>query len=230
MLKRIALLATFAASAAGAQTFQPGRLPASSRDSFDVVYQGRPIGAFVMAHSRSGDNVTLVTTANIAQMGMMALDTVVFNATTMAPVLFMSSQTMGPMSVGGRVTVANGKATGSMQQPGPAGVQNVTIDATIPAGMAAEGADAILIPTLDFSDGLTVSFQTFDAKSGKPKNYTLKVMGKESVTVPAGTYEAWKTEVTSDEVANIWITTAEPRKIVMLRLEAQQLEMKRASK
>jgi hypothetical protein len=230
MLKRIALLAIAAASTASSQTFQPGRLPASSRDSFEVVYQGRPIGAFVLAHSRTGDNVTLVSTANIAQMGMMALDTVVFNATTMAPVLFMSNQTMGPMSMGGRVTVANGKATGSMQQPGPGGMQNVTIDAAIPAGMAPEGADAILIPTLDLSEALTVNFQTFDAKSGKPKNYTLKVLGKESVTVPAGTYEAWKVDVTSDEVAQMWISTAEPRKIVMMRLEAQQLEMKRASK
>jgi hypothetical protein len=230
MLKRIALLALLAAPLAGAQTFQPGRLPASSRDSFDVVYQGRPIGSFVLAHSRTGENVTLVSTANIAEMGMRALDTVVFNATTMAPVLFMSSQTMGPMSMGGRVTVANGKATGSMQTPGPGGMQNVAVDAAVPAGMAAEGADAILLPTLDLSEGLTVNFQTFDGKSGKPKSYVLKVLGKESITVPAGTYEAWKTEVVSDETAQIWISTAEPRKIIQMRLEAQQLEMKRASK
>jgi hypothetical protein len=230
MLKRIALLAIMAAPVAGAQTFQPGRLPASARDSFDVVYQGQPIGSFILAHSRSGDNVTLVTTANIAQMGMLAIDTVVFNATTLMPVLFASSQTMGPTSFGGRVSVAGGKATGTMQQPGAGSLQNVTIDAAVPTGMAAEGADAILIPTLDLSEGLTVNFQTFDAKSGKPKSYVLKVLGKESVTVPAGTYETWKTEVTSDEVANIWISTAEPRKIVMLQLAAQQLQMKRVSK
>jgi hypothetical protein len=135
------------------------------------------------------------------------------------------------MSSGGRVTVTNGKAMGSMQQPGPGGVmQNVAINAAVAPGIVAEGADALLIPTIDFSDGLTVNFQTFDGKSGKAKSYVLKVLGKETVTVPAGTFETWKAEITSDDVAQVWVTTAEPRKIIQLRLEAQQLEMKRASK
>ena len=230
MRKSLLLLAAIALPTVAQAQFQVGRLPASARDSFDIVYQGQPVGSFVMAHSRTGDNVTLTTVANIAMMQMTALDTVVFNATTLAPVLFMSRQSQGPVSIGGRVTVANGKATGSMQQPGPAGIQNVNVDASVPTGIAAEGADALLIPTLDLSEGLTVNFQTFDGKSGKPKSYTLKVIGKESVTVPAGTYEAWKTEVSSDDVAQIWVSTAEPRKIVMLRLGTQQIEMKRASK
>lgn len=229
MRKPLLLLAAILLPASAHAQFQPGRLPASARDSFDIVYQGQPIGSFIMAHSRTGDNVTLVTTASIAPMQMTAIDTVVFNATTLAPVLFMSSQSQGPMSIGGRVTVANGKATGTMQTMARTGPQTVGIDAAVPTGMAAEGADAILIPTLDFSEGLTVNFQTFDGKSGKPKSYVLKVIGKESVTVPAGTFEAWKTEVTSDEVAQIWVSTAD-RKIVMLKLDSQQLEMKRASK
>src|SRR5437868_4688452 len=62
MIKRIALLVTMIAPAvAGAQSFQPGRLPAASRDSFEVIYQGQPFGGFVMTHTKSGDNVTLVT-------------------------------------------------------------------------------------------------------------------------------------------------------------------------
>ena len=228
MLKRTALLLAFSVAPLGAQTFQPGRLPATSRDSFDIVYQGRPIGAFIMSHAKTGENITLVADARITQMGVTDLDTLVFNATTLAPVLATSNQSMGPMSAIGRVTIANGKATGTVQQPGPGGVQTVPVDVAIPAGTILDGADALLIPTIDFSDGLSVSFKTFDGKSGKTKDYTLKVVGKESVTVPAGTFEAWKTEVTSDETAQIWVSTAEPRKILMLRLESQQLEMKRA--
>jgi hypothetical protein len=230
MRKSILLLAALLLPLTARAQFQPGRLPASSRDSFDIVYQGQPIGSFIMAHARTGDNVTLVTTASIAPMQMVALDTVVFNATTLAPVLFMSSQSQGPMSIGGRVAVTNGKAVGTMQSMSRTGPQTTAIDAAVPTGIAAEGADAILIPTLDFSEALTVNFQTFDGKSGKPKSYVFKVLGKESVTVPAGTFEAWKTELTSDEVVQIWVTTAEPRKIVMLKFDAQQIEMKRASK
>lgn len=230
MLKHIAFLLAVVVAPLGAQTFQPGRLPATSRDSFDVIYQGRPVGAVIMSHAKTGENITLVSDARITQMGVTDLDTLVFNATTLAPVLATTNQSMGPLSIVGRVTVTGGKATGTTQQPGPGGVQTVPVDVTIPAGTILDGADALLIPTIDFSDGLSVTYKTFDGKSGKSKDYTLKVVGKESVTVPAGTYEAWKTEVTSDETAQIWISTTEPRKILMLRLDGQQLEMKRASK
>jgi hypothetical protein len=229
MLNRIAVVATLAASVAGAQSFQPGRLPVSSRDSFDIVFQGQPIGSFTMAHTKAGDNVTFVTEARIAQMGVTQIDTLVFNGTTLAPVLIASNQSMQGMSAGGRVTVANGKATGSMQQPSPTGMKTMPIDLVVPAGVIADGTEAVMIPTIDFSDGLTMNFQTFDGKSGKIKSYALKVVGKETVTVPAGAIESWKTEVTTaDENVQIWVSTAEPHKLIMLRLAAQQMEMKRA--
>lgn len=231
MFKRSVLLLATVVAPLGAQTFKPGRLPATSRDSFEIVYQGQSIGTFVMSHAKTGENITLVSDARISVMGGVTdLDSLVFNATTLAPVLATSAQAMGPMTANGRVTIANGKATGTVQQPGPNGVQTTPVDVAIPAGTILDGADALLIPTIDFSDGLSVTFKTFDGKSGKTKDYTLKVVGKEPVTVPAGTFEAWKTEVTSDEMAQIWVSTAEPRKILMLRLESQQLEMKRTSK
>ncbi len=232
MLKRIAVLAALVAPiAAGAQSFQPGRLPATSRDSFEIVYQGQPLGTFTLAHTKTGDNVTLVTEALIAQMGMTEIDSLVFNATTLAPVLVTNNQSVQGRSIGGRVTIANGKATGSMQQGGPMGIQTMPVDAAVPVGVIADGAEAVMIPTIDFSDALTMNFQTFDGKSGKVKSYALKVVGKESITVPAGTFDAWKTEINGDgEIVQIWVSTAEPRKLLQLRLEAQQVEMKRASK
>ena len=229
MLKRITLLAVLVAPLAGAQTFQPGRLVAS-RDSFDVVYQGRPIGAFVMSLTRTGDNFTFVGDVRIAQMGLTQIDTIVFNATTLAPTLLTTNANMMGQSGATRVTVANGKATGTSQQPSPAGPQTTAIDAAVAPGVIGDGADPLLIQTLDFSEAMAMSYQAFDAKSGRTKTYNLKVVGKEQVTVPAGTMEAWKLELVSDEAATLWVSTAEPRKILMLRLDAQQLEMKRASK
>lgn len=232
MLKRIAVIVTLIAPiSAGAQTFQPGRVAAASRDSFEVVYQGQPIGSFIMAHNKAADNITLVTEVRLPMMGVTGVDSLVFNATTLAPVLITTSQSMQGRTAAGRITVSNGKATGSMQQPGPAGMQTMPIDVAVPAGVIADGAESVMIPTIDFSDGLTMNFQTFDGKAGKTKSYVLKVLGKESVTVPAGTFEAWKAEINGDgELVQIWVSTAEPRKVLQLRLEAQQIEMKRASK
>ena len=231
MLSRFLLLALLLTPAAASAQFQPGRIPASSRDSFDVVYQGQPVGAFILSHAKTGDNITLVADIRLAQIGLTELDSMVFNATTFAPVLLTNNQSMGGMTFGGRVTVANGQATGSAQQPGPVGVSTMPIDVAVGAGIIADGAEALLIPTIDFSEALTVNFSTFDGKQGKVKPYVLKVAGKESVTVPAGTYEGWKCEITGDnELVLIWVSTAEPRKVLMLRLDAQQVEMKRASK
>jgi hypothetical protein len=228
MRNRIALLLALAiAPAAQAQTFQPGRL-AAGRDSFVVVYQGQPIGAFIMGLTRSGDNFTFTGDVRLAQMGVNQVDTIVFNATTLAPSLITTNAQMGGMAGVTRVTIANGKATGTSQQPTGGGMQSLVIDAPVAPGVIGDGVDPLLIQTMDFSDGLSMTYQAFDGKSGKTKSYALKVAGKETVTVPAGTFESWKIQLTSDDAATIWVSTAEPKKLLMLRLDAQQLEMKRA--
>jgi hypothetical protein len=224
------LLAIVIPAYAGAQTFQPGRLPAASRDSFEVVYQGQPIGTVTMALAKTGDNFIFVGDVRLPRMGLTQLDSIVFNATTLAPSLITNNGSMMGQSGVTRVTVANGKATGTAQQPGPGGMQTRTIDAAVAPGVIGDGVDPLLIQTLDFSDGMSMTYQAFDAKTGKTKPYALKVVGKENVTVPAGTMEAWKIELTSDEVATIWVSTADPKKLVMLRLESAQLELRRASK
>lgn len=223
----VLLLALAVAPLAQAQTFQPGRL-AAGRDSFEVVYQGQSIGAFVMGLTKSGDNFTFTGDVRLPRMGVNQSDTIVFNATTLAPSLITTNAQMGGMAGVTRVTVASGKATGNSQQPGPGGMTSLVIDAPVAAGVIGDGVDPLLIQTMDFSDGLTMTYQAFDGKTGKTKSYALKVVGKETVTVPAGTFEAWKIELTSDDAATVWVTTADPKKLVMLRLENAQLEMRRA--
>ena len=229
MSKRIVLLLALAAFpiGAGAQPFQPGRLTAS-RDSFDVIYQGQTIGAFIMTLARTGDNYTFSTEARIPRMGVSETDSLVFNATSLAPSLITNNQAMMGMTAASRVTVANGKATGTVQRPSPNGVQSTSVDAPIAPGVIADGTEAALLPTVDFSEGLTLTFQTFDAKTAQMKTYELKVLGKESVTVPAGTFDTWKTQLTSNETVLVWVSVTDPKKIVMLRSDAAQMEMRRA--
>jgi hypothetical protein len=232
MVKPSLLLAlALAPIAASAQSFQSGRIPAANRDSFAVIYQGQPIGAFIMSHTKTGDTVTLTAEARLPAMGVSQLDSIVFHATTFSPSLITTTSTMMGTSGGARVTIANGKATGMVNQPSAGGaIQKIPIDAVVAPGVIADGAEAVLIPTLDFSEGMTMNFQTFDPKSAKTKSYVLKVVGKETVTVPAGSIESWKVELVSDESVTVWVSVADPKRLVMLRLEGAQMEMKRASK
>jgi hypothetical protein len=229
MSKRLtlALLAVVIPMGASAQIFQPGRL-AASRDSFDVIYQGQSIGAFVMNLERTGDNYTFSTQALLPRMGVLETDSLVFNATSLAPSLITNQQSMMGMSATSRIAFANGKATGTIQRATPGGVQNRAVDTAIAPGTIIDGTEIPLLSTVDFSQDLTLTFQTFDPKMGRVKPYELKVLGKESVTVPAGTFDAWKLQLTSNETVLVWVSASDPKKIVLLRQEAAQMEMRRA--
>jgi hypothetical protein len=226
----IAQLAILAALpiAAGAQAFQPGRLPAASRDSFDVVYQTQTIGAFIMALSRVGENVIFVGEAHLPRMGVHEIDSVTFHGATLAPISTTNNQTLAGMKGASKLAIGNGKATGTVQRVSPTGVQTTSIDAAVGPGIVVDGMEAALIPTLDFSEGLTHTFPAFDPKSGRTRAYKLEVLEKETVTVPAGTFEAWKIQLDGEDQVLLWVSTADPKKIVMLRMESAQMEMRRA--
>jgi hypothetical protein len=226
MKKSFAVLLTLACvpAFAAAQTFQPGKLPATSRDSFDIVYQGQTMGAFVITVNKTGDNITMVGEARLPRMGVQETDSIVFHGTTLAPISFVNNQSMQGTSGTSRVTVANGKATGTVQRSG----QSIPIDAQVAPGVIADGAEVAMLPTLDLSEGLAMTFQTFDGKQAKTKTYQVKVGARETITVPAGTFDAFKVELTSDENVTMYISADQPRKIVLVRLETAQMEMRRA--
>ncbi|HET9710575.1 MAG TPA: hypothetical protein VFP64_01795, partial [Pyrinomonadaceae bacterium] len=74
----------------------------------------------------------------------------------------------------------------------------------------ADGAGAFeVIASLPLEDGYSLSFRNFDVQKQKPQIKQLKVLGTESVTVPAGTFDAYKLEiVAADNDADkqtVWI-------------------------
>ena len=54
------------------------------------------------------------------------------------------------------------------------------------------------IACLPLAEGYTTSFRNLDLQKQKPKLMQLKVAGSESVTVPAGTFDTFKVEITAD--------------------------------
>lgn len=230
MKRSLAVMLAFAAIplCAHAQGFQVGRLPATSRDSFEVMYQNQAIGAFIITLNRVGENYLQVGEARLPRMGVAEIDSLVFSAANATPVSMSNHMSMQGMTGTSKVSVANGKATGTAQEPSPSGMRNITIDANVAAGVFGDGTEIALLPTLDFSDALTLNFQTFDGKTGATKANTLKVLGKETITVPAGTGECWHVQLVSDETVDVYVAVAEPRRIMLIKLEAVGMEMRRA--
>jgi hypothetical protein len=96
-------------------------------------------------------------------------------------------------------TTVNGKSTPLAIDPGGA--------------LFADGAGGLdVIASLPLADGYSLSFRNFDVQRQKLQIKQLKVVGSESVTVPAGTFDAHKVEITAaDNEADkqtVWIDKA----------------------
>jgi hypothetical protein len=65
------------------------------------------------------------------------------------------------------------------------------------------------ISTLPLAEGYSTTFRNFDVQQQKVKLMQLKVTGVEKVTVPAGTFDAYKIEITSADGGNdketLWV-------------------------
>jgi dienelactone hydrolase len=119
----------------------------------------------------------------------------------------------GPAVV--EVSYAGNKATGKMTMNG----QDRAITADLGGDLFADGPGAAdMIAALPLADGYTTSFRNFDIMSQKVNTRTLKVVGSEKVTVPAGTFDAWKIEVTTaaggtGESSTMWVDKATRRAV-----------------
>lgn len=120
----------------------------------------------------------------------------------------------GPMMID--VAVKPDKVSGSMTMNGEA----KPIDVETGGSLFADGAGTYdVIASLPLANGYSLSFRNFDVMKQKPQMKSLKVIGSESVTVPAGTFDAYKVEILSaDSEADkqtVWIAK-DTRKVVKI--------------
>ena len=120
----------------------------------------------------------------------------------------------GPITI--ELDFKDGKATGTMSMNGQS--RPVAVDLGGP--LFADGAGTYdVIAALPLAEGYSTSFRNFDLQKQKLAMKHLKVVGSESVTVPAGTFEAYKVEITSAEndvdKTTVWIAK-DTRKVLKM--------------
>ncbi len=100
------------------------------------------------------------------------------------------SSTQGPVVL--EVDFKDGKATGTMTINGQARPILVDVGGII----LGDGAGAFdVMARLPLAAGYATSLRNFDVQTQKVQMKSLKVLGEESVTVPAGTFTAYKLEI-----------------------------------
>jgi hypothetical protein len=88
----------------------------------------------------------------------------------------------------------DGKVTGQITVNGQ--VQTVAVDTN--CELFADGAGANqAVAMLPLAEGYTYAFKNLDIRTLRVRDIQLKVVGSEQVTVPAGTFEAFKVELVS---------------------------------
>ncbi|MBW8878785.1 MAG: S9 family peptidase [Acidobacteria bacterium] len=113
----------------------------------------------------------------------------------------------GPLTV--ELAFKDGKATGTMTVNGQA--RPVATD--LGGDLFADGAGGHLaLAALPLTAGYAATYLNFDVQAQKMKLLQMKVAGAEKITVPAGTFDSLKLEVTSAEgeagTTTIWIDPA----------------------
>lgn len=116
----------------------------------------------------------------------------------------------GPMTI--TVNFTDTGATGTMNMGG----KETPIKVDLPGGLFADGPGSYrAIAALPLKEGYSTTFRNFDVQRQKVTVKQAKVTGTESVTVPAGTFTAWKVEISSAEgepgQQTAWIDTASRR-------------------
>ena len=145
-----------------------------------------------MTRTVAEEGATWVVTDATRLPGMEAADATTVAKGTLVPL--KRSVKQGPVVI--EMTFANGKATGSMAMGGDP--KPFSVD--LAGGVFADGsASQDTLACLPLAEGYATTFRNLDLQRQKVTVKQVKVLAKESLTVPAGTFQAWKLEVASGE-------------------------------
>lgn len=231
MFRRIiGSLALLVATAAALQA-QAARLPkvklTAVRDSFTILANGQPFGASVLTVETTATGARVTEVTSLGPMGSQSSEMLV-DAEGRILKLTQTGQMMGQEA---RIAVdyANGRAKGSASIPGPAGPQTHTVDAEVPADVVDDNMISVLVPLLPWAADASWEFPMFSAGKNAVSTATLRAVASEDVTIPAGTFKAYKVELKAGEsTVALWIDAASGR-VLKLAPAGAPIELVRAN-
>jgi hypothetical protein len=211
-------------------TFDPSKIRLA-QDSFAVVVtqlgQSMPAGTEVVTVHKDGTKLLFDEAISAAAIGLTGTLTIASGA-GMEPLGLISHATLQGLSLTDSVTVQNGRATGSTQSPsGPGTVKTAKVDASVAAGLLLDKDLLIaLLPTAELSEGMTASLSMLDEQSGTIVPLTLTVEGTETITVPAGRFDAVRVHAKSTEDMVAYVSIAAPRRVVRINYSDAGIELR----
>jgi zinc protease len=183
-------------------------------DSFQAVVQGNPFGSQATRVEVTPDSIVF-TESTILGAFVQQRTTVVLNV----DLSMRRSDQMGSVqnqSVETHLTYAGDRVKGTAMSPQPGGApKSLTIDTTVAAGTTDDNALAFLLPALPLAEGKSFSLNVFSSGEGTSKVVTVKVAAVENITVPAGTFSAYRLELSGMQLPIVMhVSTDSPRRML----------------
>ena len=174
-------------------------VPGTQNYAVTIAMGGQTMQMTASAEVKKEGDVFVVTDTAKTPMGD-ASDVARLDATSLA--LLKREVAQGPMSMS--FEVKDGKATGEMKMGG----DPKPLTADLGGPLFADGPGAYqVVGALPLAEGYSTSFRNFDVQAQKSKVVQLSVVGSESVTVPAGTFDSFKVELSAEDgqKTTVWV-------------------------
>jgi len=209
---------------AGALDLNLSRLVART-DSFSVLVQGNALGFQRATLEKTAGGFRLVESLQIATF-VQSNSEITMDARGM-PMRVKQTGAIQGQKTNIDVSFANGRARGTALMPGkqPAGTP-LAIDTVIPAGTIEQSTLNALLPAFRWAPDAKFTFASFNSDDGTLRQSVLRVMGKETVTVPAGTFEVYRADLTGGaQTQTLYVSTAAPNRLIKLTIAGQPVEI-----
>jgi hypothetical protein len=113
---------------------------------------------------------------------------------------------------------AGGRVTGSALTPAGGASGAVAIDTTVDATTLDDNAILPLLVGVRWRDSLEVSFPVLTSGKGQTAHWSVRVLGRDTTTVPAGRFDTWRVEMqTGGSRSIVHVTREAPYRIVRLQ-------------
>ena len=230
-MKQLTLISAFTAIVlaaprwAGAQTTAPinfASLTARS-DSFVVIAQGNTLGFQRTVIERTETGFRVIDDVNISPIMTQHTEVELGPDGTMRS----TKQTGKVRGQDAAIEIAYqaGRARGTATIPSAAGAMTTTIDTTVVAGAIDDNLITALLPAMEWSASASFTVPVFLSGKGYVQPLTLTVKGTETITVPAGTFEVYRIDLSGGQApVAMYVTTASPRRLVKVAPQGAPIE------
>lgn len=193
---------------------------------YDLSMQGNAMGESTNTITREtveGREIIKSEENLSSTMGFSVEQTLTFDAATFQGIEVISGQSMGGRSMSVELSFDGNVVKGSVAK-----MDGTTseVDTEVPEGTLLPGMDSYAIWLADFENNTEIKVPAFNASSGTLYSLSLNVVGKSTITVPAGDFEVYELEVTGSEATmKIFARVAAPHIVIRQDFPGQPVSL-----